>query len=91
MNRRLNVLALVGALSLLSCTANAGEQNQARADIKNAEGKSVGTASFRKTADGVLMTINIEGLPGGLMPFMSIRLGGVKGPPLQVPAPILIQ
>ncbi len=41
-------------LFLLIHTANAGAQNQARADIKNAEGKSVGTASLRETKDGVV-------------------------------------
>jgi superoxide dismutase, Cu-Zn family len=53
-------------LFLLIHTANAGAQNQARADIKNAEGKSVGTASLRETKDGVVITVNVKGLPQGL-------------------------
>ena len=66
MNQSLNVLALVGALSLLSCTANATEQDRARAEIKNAQGKSVGTASLRETKNGLLIIVKAKGLPEGL-------------------------
>ena len=52
MDRKLHVMALAGILFLLIHTASAGAQNQARADIKNAEGKSVGTASLRETKEG---------------------------------------
>jgi hypothetical protein len=48
MNRKLNV-ALAGILFLLPHTANAGTQTQARANIQNSEGKSIGTASLRET------------------------------------------
>jgi Cu-Zn family superoxide dismutase len=80
MNRRLNVLALVGALSLLSCTANATEQGRARAEIKNAQGKSVGTASFRETKDGLLIIVNAKGLPEGLHAVHIHSTGQCEGP-----------
>jgi Cu/Zn superoxide dismutase len=59
MSRKINMLALVGVLSLLNDTANAIAADQARADIKNAEGKSVGTAALLETKDGVLITVNV--------------------------------
>jgi Cu-Zn family superoxide dismutase len=80
MNRRLNVLALVGALSLLSCTANAAEQGRARAEIKNAQGKSVGTASLRETKDGLLIIVNAKGLPEGLHAVHIHSVGRCEGP-----------
>jgi Cu/Zn superoxide dismutase len=46
MDRKINVMLLAGILFLLIHTASAYAQNQARADIQNAEGKSIGTASL---------------------------------------------
>ena len=50
MNTKRDIVALATVLLillfLLIHTASAGAPNQARADIKNAEGKSVGSASF---------------------------------------------
>jgi superoxide dismutase, Cu-Zn family len=80
MNRSLNVLALVGALSLLSCTANAAEQDRARAEIKNAQGKSVGTASLRETKDGLLIIVKAKGLPEGLHAVHIHSVGKCEGP-----------
>jgi len=80
MNRKLHVMALAGILFLLIHTASAYAQNQARADIKNAEGKSVGTASLRETKDGVLMTVNVKGLPKGLHAVHFHSVGKCEGP-----------
>jgi Cu-Zn family superoxide dismutase len=80
MNRSLNVLALVGVLSLSSCTANATEQDRARAQIKNAQGKSVGTASLRETKDGLLIVVNAKGLPEGLHAVHIHSVGKCEGP-----------
>jgi len=52
-------VVLLILLFLLIHRANAGAQDQARADIKNAEGKSVGTASLRETKDGVASPMTI--------------------------------
>jgi Cu-Zn family superoxide dismutase len=65
MNKKMMV-ALVGALSLCSYTAYATAQDRARADIKNAQGNTVGTASLRETKDGLLIVLNVKGLPEGL-------------------------
>jgi Cu-Zn family superoxide dismutase len=78
--QRKNVLALLGALVLVSNTATAAELNRARADIQNAQGKSVGTASLRETRDGVLITINVNGLPEGLHAVHIHSVGKCEAP-----------
>ena len=80
MDRKLDVMALAWILFLLIHTASAYAQNRARADIKNAEGKSVGTASLRETKDGVLMTVNVNGLPEGLHAVHVHSVGKCEGP-----------
>ena len=80
MERKLNVVALTGILFLLIYTANACAQNQGRADIKNADGKSIGSGSFRETKDGVLMTINVKGLPQGLHAVHVHSVGKCEAP-----------
>jgi hypothetical protein len=63
MNTKRDIVALAVVLLillfLLIHRANAGAQNHARADIKNAEVKSVGTASLRETKDGVASPMTI--------------------------------
>jgi superoxide dismutase, Cu-Zn family len=78
--QRTNVLALLGALFLLSHTASAAELNRARADLKNAQGKNVGTASLRETQDGVLIIIEAKGLPEGLHAVHIHSVGKCEGP-----------
>jgi Cu-Zn family superoxide dismutase len=80
MNRKMNMVGLIGALFLLSSTANASVQTQARADIKNAEGKTVGTASLRETKDGLLIIVNAKGLPEGLHAVHIHSIGKCEGP-----------
>ena len=79
MNRKIMV-ALVGLLSLGGYTTNAAAQSQARADIKNAEGKSVGSAGLRETQDGVLITVNVTGVPQGLHAVHIHAVGKCEGP-----------
>jgi len=78
-NRKIMV-ALVGLLSLGGYTTNAAAQSQARADIKNAEGKSVGSAGLRETQDGVLITVNVTGVPQGLHAVHIHAVGKCEGP-----------
>lgn len=74
------MLVILGALFLFNCTADATELNRARADIKNAQGKNVGTASLRETQDGMLITINVNGLPEGLHAVHIHSVGKCEGP-----------
>ena len=84
MNTKRDILALAVVLLillfLLIHRANAGAQDQARADIQNAEGKSIGTASLRETKDGVVMTVNVKGLPQGLHAVHVHSVGKCEGP-----------
>jgi Cu-Zn family superoxide dismutase len=76
----MNIVPFLGALFLLSNTATATELNRARADIKNTQEKSVGTASFRETQNGVLITINVKGLPEGLHAVHIHSVGKCEAP-----------
>jgi superoxide dismutase, Cu-Zn family len=80
MKRCSNLIALVGILFLLIDAANAGAQNQARADVKNAEGKTIGTASLREIKDGVVLTVNVDGLPQGLHAVHIHSVGKCEAP-----------
>jgi superoxide dismutase, Cu-Zn family len=80
MNRKMKMIGLVGVIFLLSYTVNASVQNRARADIKNAEGKTVGTASLRETKDGLLIIVNANGLPEGLHAVHIHSIGKCEGP-----------
>jgi Cu-Zn family superoxide dismutase len=80
MSRKINIVAFVGVLSLLSYTATSEAQNQARADIKDAGGKSIGTASLRETKDGVLITADIKALSQGLHAVHIHSVGKCEGP-----------
>jgi Cu-Zn family superoxide dismutase len=80
MGRKLNVIALAVILFLSNHTASANAQNQGRAHIKNGEGETIGTASLRATKDGVLLTINVNGLPEGLHAVHVHSVGKCEGP-----------
>ena len=79
MNNKIMV-ALVGALSLFNYVSYAMAQDRGRADIKNAQGNTVGTASLRETKDGLLIIINAKGLPEGLHAVHIHSIGKCEGP-----------
>lgn len=80
MNKKMTIVGLIGALFLLSHAAGAAEQERARADIKNAQGNTVGTASLRETKDGLLILVNANGLPEGLHAVHIHAVGKCEGP-----------
>ena len=53
---------------------------RATADLKDKDGKSVGTASFRETGDGVLVRVNVKGLSAGLHAVHIHAVGKCEGP-----------
>ena len=80
MSGKLCVIALTAILSLSIPMASAQAQDQGHAIIKNAEGKTIGTASIRDTKDGVLLTVNVRGLPAGLHAVHVHSVGKCEGP-----------
>ena len=75
-----SMIALAALLLALSYSAIARAQTQARADIKGADGTSVGTAVLRESKDGVLITISVKGLPQGLHAVHIHSVGKCDGP-----------
>lgn len=57
------VVALL-SLGLIGCKGES-EPDRATARIVDAQGQSVGTASFREIEEGVLVELELEGLPAG--------------------------
>ncbi len=79
MNKKI-MAAIVWPLFLLSYASHAIAQDQGRADIKNAQEKSVGTAFIRETKDGLLIVVNVKGLPQGLHAVHIHSVGKCEGP-----------
>ena len=59
-------MLLLGLVFLLTLTGNVWAQTRGRANVEDAAGHAVGTASFEETEAGVLITVNVQGLPPGL-------------------------
>lgn len=55
-------------------------QDTAQAELKNAEGNSVGTVSLRETPAGVLLTAKLKGLPQGVHAFHVHAVGKCEPP-----------
>jgi Cu-Zn family superoxide dismutase len=71
------ILATVAILTLTSLPAAA---QSAKATLKNAEGKDVGTAELTQTAHGVLIRLTISGLPAGERAFHVHGVGKCEPP-----------
>jgi len=80
MDRKIIAIVLAFTVGLISYATNATAESYARADIKDAAGKTVGTASLRDTKDGVLITLNVKGLPQGLHAVHIHAVGKCEGP-----------
>jgi superoxide dismutase, Cu-Zn family len=80
MSRTIPLIASAVGLYFLIYAANANAQSQARAELKNSQGKSVGTANLRETKEGVLITANVKGLPPGLHAVHVHAVGKCEGP-----------
>ena len=84
MNTKRDIVALATVLLillfLLIHMANAAAQTQARADIQDGAGKNIGRAVLSERGGGVLMTVNVKGLPQGLHAVHVHAVGKCEGP-----------
>src|SRR5947208_9383381 len=61
-----NILLAVGLVFVLASNASAQGQSRAYAELKDKDGKSVGTANLREEAGGVVIQLQVKGLSPGL-------------------------
>jgi len=80
MKRRGILTVVAAALWLLAVAGSAGAQSQARAELKDGEGKSVGMATLREAKDGVLLSAQVKGLSQGLHAIHVHAVGKCEGP-----------
>ena len=50
----------------VACSMPIGSSSQALAELKDKDGKAVGMATFRQSAGGVMVNVNVKGLTQGL-------------------------
>lgn len=60
--------------------AGAAAQSVAKADIKNAQGQSIGSATLSETPHGVLLSVNLTGAPAGTHAFHIHAVGKCEAP-----------
>ena len=88
-NKRLLIFA--GVFLFVGLASYARAQERARAEIKNAEGKSVGTAGLRQTKGGVVIALRLTALPPGLQAVHIHSAGKCEAPGFTAPAGISIR
>jgi Cu-Zn family superoxide dismutase len=80
MDGRNTLLMLVIALFFAGSPAALPAQERARAELKNAEGKSIGTADLRQTEKGMVIALRLTGLPPGLHAVHIHSVGKCEAP-----------
>jgi len=68
------------AASLLALATTSAAAQSAKATLKNAEGKEVGTAALTETPAGVLIRLSVDGLPPGERAFHIHGVGKCEPP-----------
>jgi len=66
MSGKIALATIATAIALNGLPAQGQAQERVTAELKNADGKSVGTAELRETQSGVLMVLRAGALPPGL-------------------------
>jgi Cu-Zn family superoxide dismutase len=64
----------------LALTAGVAAQSGAKADIKNAQGQSIGSATMTETPHGVLLSVNLTAAPAGPHAFHIHGVGKCEAP-----------
>jgi Cu-Zn family superoxide dismutase len=71
---------LAAAAALLALAALPAAAQDAKATLKNAEGKEVGSAALTQTPAGVLIRLSVKGLPAGERAFHIHAVGKCEPP-----------
>lgn len=74
-----NLIAFAGLLILTGCSLAAPE-SRATAELKDKDGKTVGSAFFRERPDGMLVRLDVKGLTPGLHAVHVHAVGKCEGP-----------
>src|SRR4029079_16342378 len=72
-------LSVLGLAFVIGCSMVASGQ-RATAELKDKDGKTVGSASFREAPDGVLVRLDVKGLTPGLHAVHVHAVGKCEGP-----------
>ena len=80
MSTSAHLIVFSGMVCLLLHTSSAYAQHQARAEIKNTAGTSIGSATLRASKEGVVITVNVKELPPGLHAVHLHAVGKCEGP-----------
>lgn len=71
---------LTASASLLALATVSAAAQSAKANLRNAEGKEVGSAALTQTPAGVLITLSVKGLPAGEHAFHVHAVGKCEPP-----------
>ncbi|MFZ0851746.1 MAG: superoxide dismutase family protein, partial [Hyphomicrobiaceae bacterium] len=71
---------LTASASLLAIATVSAAAQTAKANLRNAEGKEVGSATLTQTPAGVLITLSVKGLPAGEHAFHVHAVGKCEPP-----------
>lgn len=78
MNNKAIIMLLAGAAMVLLFASTASAQ--ARAELKDAEGKNIGIATLQEDGDGVRINVEVKGLPAGVHGIHIHAVGKCEAP-----------